>query len=52
MISVLLYVCGFAAVIAGWPVDGLPGAALALVGVVLIWAGWFRVVRRSRGGAR
>jgi hypothetical protein len=52
VIAVLLYVAGFVLIGVSFPVDGLLGAALALVGMLLIWAGWFRVARRNRGGAR
>lgn len=50
-LSVLLYVVGGAAVVAGFPLDGLFGAVASLGGVVCIWVGWFRVVRQSRRDA-
>lgn len=46
--TVVLYVLGFIAIGFAFPVDGLPGAALALVGMALIWTGWYRVIRRNR----
>lgn len=48
MITVLLYLTGFACIGVGIPVDGLPGAALALAGMALIWVGWSRVIRKGR----
>jgi hypothetical protein len=48
--TVLLYVLGFAAIAAGFPVAGLPGAALSAVGMVSIWVGWYRATRRRPSG--
>lgn len=50
--TVVLYVLGFIAIGLGFPVEGALGAALALVGMLLVWAGWYRAIRRGRDGAR
>lgn len=49
--AVLLYLAGFAAVVAGIPVDGLPGGALSVLGMILIWTGWRLVIRQERAAA-
>lgn len=39
VITVVLYLLGFAAVIAAFPVEGMLGDALAVVGAACLWAG-------------
>lgn len=49
----LAFFVGLLMVAASIPVDGLAGAGLAVVGIALIWRGWFLIVRRGRSaGAR
>jgi hypothetical protein len=42
-----LIVLALAAIAASLPVEGLPGASLALGGVAVLWTGWYLVVRRA-----
>jgi hypothetical protein len=43
----LLIVLALFAIGAGFPVDGLAGAGLSLGGIVVIWVGWYLVVRKG-----
>jgi hypothetical protein len=43
---------GWLAIAASFLVRGVPSVLLVVVGVALLWSGWFIAVRGNRGGAR
>lgn len=47
-ITVLIYLVAAVALVASWPIDGLPGVALAVIGIAAVWFGWARVVQAGR----
>lgn len=48
VIGWLVQLVGVVAIGLSFPVKGLPGAALTVGGVVLVWVGWYLMVRRGR----
>lgn len=44
--TALLYLIGLGLIAAGLPTEGLLGAGLSAAGVALVWAGFFRTIRK------
>ena len=42
----LLYLLGLGLIVAGLPTEGLLGAGLSIAGVVFVWAGYIRTIRK------
>jgi hypothetical protein len=46
MLAALLFLLGSALIVAGIPTDGPPGDTLCLLGLALVWAAFFRTIRK------
>lgn len=46
MLTALLWLAGLACIAAGVPTEGLVGLGLSILGVLLMWAGFARTIRK------